>query len=91
MSNLVSPGVDVRVINEALTSGVGPGTVPLIFIATGTNKRTESGSIAEGTLEENAGKLELITSQRELLQKYGIPFFRENDGTVVQGDEVSMK
>jgi hypothetical protein len=89
MSNLVSPGVDVRVINEALTSGVGPGTVPLIFIATGTNKRTESGSIAEGTLEENAGKLELITSQRELLQKYGIPFFRENDGTVVQGDETN--
>lgn len=89
MTNLVSPGVEVTVIDESLTTSTGAGTVPLIIVATGTNKTMESGSIAEGTLEENAGKLELITSQRELIQRYGVPYFRENDGTVVQGDEIN--
>jgi hypothetical protein len=89
MANLQSPGVDVRIIEEELSAGVGPGTVPLIFIATATNKITETGSLAEGTTVENAGKLELITSQRELLQKYGLPSFREVDGTVIQGDETN--
>lgn len=89
MATLQSPGVDIRIIEEELSAGVGPGTVPLIFIATATNKTTESGALAEGTTVANAGKLELITSQRELLQKYGLPIFREVDGTVVQADETS--
>lgn len=89
MATLVSPGVSVSVIEEDLAAGVGPGTVPLVIIATGTNKTNEAGAIAEGTLAENAGKLELITSQRELVQKYGIPYFRKVDGSVVQGDEVN--
>jgi len=89
MSILQSPGVDIKIIEEELSAGVGPGTVPLIFIATATNKTTESGALAEGTTPENAGKLELITSQRELLQKYGLPIFREVDGTVIQGDETN--
>lgn len=89
MADLQSPGVDIRIIEEEITAGTGPGTVPLIFVATATNKTTEAGGVAEGTLAENAGKLELITSQRELLQKYGIPTFRNVDGTVVQGDETN--
>lgn len=89
MADLISPGVDIRVIEEELGATVGPGTVPLIFIATKQNKTTEAGTVALGTLPENAGKLDLITSQRELLQKYGIPYFREVDGTVVQADEVN--
>jgi hypothetical protein len=89
MANLQSPGVDIKIIEEELSAGVGPGTVPLIFIATATNKTTEAGALAEGTTVENAGKLELITSQRELLQKYGLPVFREVDGTVIQADETN--
>lgn len=89
MAELISPGVDIRVIEEELGATVGPGTVPLIFIATKSNKTTEAGTVAEGTLPENAGKLDLVTSQRELLQKYGLPFFREVDGTVIQADEVN--
>lgn len=89
MTNLLSPGVEIPVVDTALGASTGEGTVPLIFIATGTNKVLDSGGIATGTMEENAGKLELITSQRELIQKYGIPYFRSNDGTVVQGDEVN--
>lgn len=89
MATLISPGVEVLVDDQTVSPPTGPGTVPLIFIATGTNKTNELGAIAEGTLAENAGKLELITSQRELIQKFGIPYFRENDGTVVQGDELN--
>lgn len=89
MADLQSPGVDIRIIEEEISAGTGPGTVPLIFVATATNKTTEAGGVAEGTLAENAGKLELLTSQRELLQRYGIPSFRTVDGTVVQGDETN--
>lgn len=89
MVDLVSPGISIPLSDESYGPAVGTGTVPLVFIATASNKTNESGAIAEGTLPENAGKLELITSQRELLQKYGIPYFREVDGTVIQADEVS--
>lgn len=89
MADLVSPGVDIRVVEEEIGSTTGPGTVPLVFIATKSNKLNDAGAVAEGTLSENAGKLELITSQRELLQKYGLPEFREVDGTVIQADETN--
>ena len=84
---LQSPGVDIKIIEEEIGATAGPGTVPLGIIATAENKLTEAVTLAEGTLPENAGKLELITSQRELLQKYGVPYFRSVDGTVIQADE----
>ncbi len=81
MANLVSPGSLVTVTDESFTVGTGPGTVPLIFMATGQDKLNSAGDgIAEGTTKQNAGKLFLISSQRELLQTYGLPDFNEVGG-----------
>jgi hypothetical protein len=82
MATLVSPGVDVQVIDESFYGSAGPGTVPFIVIATQEDKLDPSGSaIAEGTTSENAGSLYLITSQRELLQTFGDPQFYSVGGT----------
>lgn len=90
MAILVSPGVSISVIDESAYGGAGPGTVPLIFIATASNKTQPSDAgIAEGTLPENAGKLWLITSQRELVQVFGNPKFYVNQGTPLHGYELN--
>lgn len=90
MATLVSPGVDVQIIDESIYGESGLGTVPLIFIATANNKATPSGTgIAPGTLPENAGQLYTITSQRELLQTFGDPKFYYNAGTPVPGHELN--
>lgn len=82
MTTLVSPGTSVTVIDESFYDSSGPGTVPLIFIATEENKAASDGSgVAEGTLKQNAGKLNLITSQRELLTTFGLPEFKSIAGT----------
>lgn len=90
MVQLVSPGVSVTVIDESINAPAGPGTVPLIFIATQSYKNTpDDAAIATGTLPENAGKLWTITSQRELLQIFGNPFFYSVQGTPIQGYELN--
>ena len=64
---LVSPGVEVQVIDESFYTPAAAGTVPMIFVATAENKSNGSGSgVAAGTLAANAGKPYLITSQREV-------------------------
>jgi hypothetical protein len=87
MANLVSPGVSVSVIDESFFVGGTPGTVPLIFITTKEGKVTPDGSgIATGTLKENAEKLFLVSSQRELLQTFGLPDFNSVGGTAQNGN-----
>lgn len=86
MATLVSPGVSVSVIDQSINIGAGPGTVPLIFIATQQDKSTPDGSaIAEGTTKANAGKVFSITSQRELVQTYGDPIFYQVSGSSLNG------
>jgi len=86
MATLVSPGVSISVIDESINVGAGPGTVPLIFIATQENKSTPDGaSIAPGTTKANAGKVYSITSQRDLVQTFGDPIFYEISGTPLNG------
>lgn len=86
MVTLVSPGVSVSVIDESFYVSSGPGTVPLVILATQQDKLDPSGSsVAEGTEKENAGKLYLITSQRELLQTFGDPYFASVGGTSKHG------
>lgn len=90
MGQLLSPGVQVNIIDESFYTPSGPGTIPCIFIATGDNKPHPSGDgIAEGTLPENAGELYLMTSQRELIQTFGEPFFEQVQGTPVHGSELN--
>lgn len=86
MAVLVSPGVSISVIDESINVGAGPGTVPLIFIATQENKTTPDGlSTAVGTTKANAGRIYSITSQRDLVQTFGDPIFYEVSGTPLNG------
>jgi hypothetical protein len=76
MAELVSPGVSITVTDESFYAAAGAGTVPLIVIATAQNKSAPDGSgIAAYTTADEAGKVHLINSQRDLLTKYGNPSF----------------
>lgn len=83
MATLVSPGVSVTLENESFYATAGVGTVPLIVIATAEDKFQPGSStaLASGTIKSEAGKLRLITSQRDALQTYGIPNFYSVSGT----------
>ena len=88
---LVSPGVKVSIVNESAYAASGPGTVPLIVIATASNKLAPGSTttIAPGTLNANAGNLYLITSQRDALQTFGNPTFYSSAGSVQYNNELN--
>jgi len=91
MATLVSPGVSVSVTDESFYATAGQGTVPLLLIATASNKY-QSGSttaLASGTVSSSAGQLQLITSQRALLQKFGNPKFYSVAGSVQYDNELN--
>ena len=93
MANLVSPGVQVSVTDESVYGPAGAGTVPMLFIATGSDKTdptgTETDGIAKFTKSANSGSPVLVTSQRELTQYFGNVDIRQVSGTVQQGDETN--
>ena len=93
MANLVSPGVQVSVTDESVYGPAGAGTVPMLFVATGTNKTdptgTETDGIAKYTKSANANAPVLVTSQRELTQYFGNVDIRQVSGSVQQGDETN--
>ena len=73
---LISPGVQVTVIDESFYTPAEPGTTPLIVLATGQDKSNAAVTgTALGTTKANAGKAFKITSQRELVDTFGVPFF----------------
>jgi hypothetical protein len=88
---LVSPGVEVQVIDESFYTPAAAGTVPMIFVATAENKSNGSGTgIAAGTLAANAGRPYLITSQRELVETFGNPvFYSDNNGNMIHAGELN--
>lgn len=89
-TNLLSPGVEVRVVDESAYASSGPGTIPLFFLATRNNKPSPSGDgIAPGTIASQANIAYKIGSQRELLQTFGNPFFVSIEGTPVHGSELN--
>ena len=88
MPTLVSPGVSVSVTDESMYAPAGQGTVPLVVVATASNKTDPSTSnTAIGTTTANAGKPYLITSQRELVTTFGEPKFQSLAGVQLNGDE----
>lgn len=91
MATLVSPGVSITVTNDSFYAASGTGSVPLVIFATAQDKLVPGSTtvVADGTTKANAGKLYLMTSQREALQTFGMPIFQENIGSVVQGDELN--
>ena len=90
MATLVSPGVSISVSDESFYAAAGTGTVPLIIIATAQDKNTPDGlSTASNTTKANAGKLKLITSQRELLQTFGNPLFHSSGSVALNGYDLN--
>jgi phage tail sheath protein FI len=90
MATLVSPGVAVSVSDQSQYGASGQGTVPMIIMATHSNKTNISGSgYASGTTPMNAGKATLLTSQRELIEIFGRPEFKVVDGTPVHAAETN--
>lgn len=88
---LVSPGVEVNVIDESFYTPAEPGTTPMIFVATAQNKTNASGTgIAQGTIKANAGRPYLLTSQRDLVDTFGDPAFQiDNNNNPVHASELN--
>jgi hypothetical protein len=88
---LVSPGVEVTVIDESQYIPSSVNTVPYFLIATAQNKVSGDGiTVAAGTLAANANKTYLITSQRDLTATFGVPFFYSTTtGTPINGYELN--
>ena len=86
---LVSPGVQVSVIDESFYTPAEPGTTPIIFVATQENKTNPGGTgIAPGTLKANANKVYLMSSQRELAETFGDPlFYTDENNNPIHGGE----
>lgn len=89
MATLNSPGAEVTIIDESFYTPAEPGTVPLIVVVSGQNKKNGAGTgTAAATTKANAGKAFKITSQRELVENYGVPFFEKTvSGTPIHGSE----
>jgi hypothetical protein len=88
---LVSPGVEVTIIDESNYLPAPTNSVPFILIATAQNKISGSGvGVAAGTTAANANKVYLISSQRDLVNTFGNPFFyKTSAGTPINGYELN--
>jgi len=91
MATLGSAGVSVSVIDESFYTPTAPGTVPTIFVATAQDKANASGTgTAQGTLKANAGKVWVMTSQRDLTETFGTPkFYTDSSGNPIHGGELN--
>ena len=88
---LVSPGVQVTIVDESNYLSAATNSVPYFLIATAQDKVSGSGvGVAAGTLKANANKAYLITSQRDLTATFGNPFFYKTTiGTPINGYELN--
>ena len=88
---LVSPGVQVTVIDQSQYLPAATNSVPFFLVATAQNKLSGDGvNVAAGTLAVNAGRLYLISSQRDLSATFGNPFFyKTTAGTPINGYELN--
>lgn len=88
---LVSPGVQVSIIDESNYLPAPINSVPFILLATAQNKVSGSGvGVAAGTTAANANKVYLISSQRDLAATYGNPFFyKTSAGQPINGYELN--
>ena len=88
---LISPGVEVTVVDESFYVPGIPGAVPLVVVATAQDKTSGTGTgTASGTLSTNSNEIFLISSQRELTQTFGNPsFVTDASGTPIQGSELN--
>jgi hypothetical protein len=89
-NNLVSPGVQVTVIDESNYAPTAVGTTPFIIMATAQDKTNNSGTLATGTTKANAGKIFNIGDQRSLVSQFGMPTFpTDASGNRIYGSELA--
>ena len=88
---LLSPGVQVTVVDQSQYIPASVNSVPYILLATAQNKVSGTGvGVAAGTLQANANRVYLITSQRDLSATFGVPFFyKTTAGTPINGYELN--
>jgi hypothetical protein len=88
---LTSPGVEVTITDQSQYLPAPTNSVPLVVLATAQNKADASGiGVAQATTAANANKLFQVTSQRDLVNLYGSPFFYTTaNGTPIQGYELN--
>jgi hypothetical protein len=88
---LVSPGVEVSVIDQSQYLPAPSNSIPFILLATAANKADPTSTgVASATTAANAGKLYRVTSQRDLVTLYGNPFFyTTSNGVPIQGYELN--
>jgi hypothetical protein len=88
---LISPGVEVTVVDESQYIPAATNSVPYVLIATAQNKVSGTGTgVAAGTLQANSNVPYLITSQRDLSATFGVPFFyKTTAGTPINGYELN--
>jgi hypothetical protein len=88
---LTSPGVEVTVIDESFYTPAEPGTTPLIVVATAQDKTNAAGTgVASATTAANAGSAFKVTSQKELVDLFGVPNFEKTaSNTPIHGSELN--
>lgn len=88
---LVSPGVQVSVVDESFYTPAEPGTLPMIFVASASNKANGAGTgTAPGTTAAKAGTPYLLTSQRDLVDTFGDPIFKtDTNNNPIHGSELN--
>jgi len=88
---LTSPGVEVTVIDESFYTPAEPGTTPLIIVATAQDKTNAAGTgVASATTAANAGSAFKVTSQKELVDLFGVPNFEKTaSNTPIHGSELN--
>ena len=89
-NSLVSPGIQVSVIDESNYASNAQGTVPFILMATAQDKTNSAGSLATGTAKANAGSLYNVGDQRSLANLFGMPKFPSDaSGNRIYGSELA--
>ena len=86
---LVSPGLEIDIIDDSQYVSSGVGTVPFVLLATAQDK-TFQGQPAAYTSKANAGQLLSASSQRDLITNLGYPTFQTSSaGTPLNANETN--
>ncbi len=85
MATLVSPGTDVTITDESFYIPGAKSAVPLIFLATASEKMQPNAQPATGTYEHSV--VRTITSVSQSVKLYGTPIFKKDaNGNPFHGD-----
>jgi len=88
MASLISPGVQVTIIDQSQYAPTQAGSIPLVILATAQDKLSPGGTLADGTTIANSEKIITVTSQRDLVNLFGNPFFAvDASDNPINGDE----